>query len=253
MVPATLSGRVQLLRDSIRLTRWSFGWPLFALVVASLTHTIIKRDRALWLLLPAVSYYICFLNVVLYAYDRFLLGLCFLLVLILGCRLSEWTAGTGNRAKTVKVAAALAFAYAAVMAVSLDAMMIWDSRYAVRSWFRANVPHDALITLVGRPEYLPVLNGFGVHHMDADLIGDTTGFEFIVLNAKFMRRFGPGTDAYALYDRLRRGDGYSLVLREGPALAWLPLARDPAFQSGREDPYTNLTKVDPLIEVYRRH
>jgi hypothetical protein len=252
MVPATFGGRMQLLSDMVRLTRWSLGWPLFLLAVAALVHTIFKRDRALWLLLPALSYYISFLNVVLYAYDRFLLGFCFVLVVILGCRLSEWTSGRTTMARAMKIGAALACAYAAVMVVSLDAMMIRDSRYAVRNWFRANVPHDALITLVGRPEYLPVLNGFIVHHMAANRIEEMSAFEFVVVNARFIRRYGPGTDAYALYDRIRRGDGYSLVLRVGPTLGWLPLARDPSFQSELEDPYTNLTKVDPPIEVYRR-
>jgi hypothetical protein len=240
-----------LLRDVIGLMRWSFGWPLFLLVVASLVHTLLKRDRVTWLLLPMVSYYICFLNVVLYAYDRFLLGLCFLLAVILGCRLSEWTAGAGAAAKMVKVTGVVAFVYAVVMAVSLDAMMIWDSRYSVRRWFRANVPHDARVMLIGRPEYLPVLTGFGVYYMDASRITDTGGFQYIVVNARFMRRFRQGTGAATLYDQLRRGEDYALVLRERPALGWLPLARSAAFQSDREDPYTNITKVDPLIEVYR--
>ena len=82
-----------------------------------------------------------------------------------------------------------------------------------------------------------------------------TGFkdyQYVVVNVKYMGRFKEGEEAHALYQQMRRGDGYALVLREGPALPWAPLARDPVFQSQEEDPYTNLTKVDPQIEVYRR-
>ena len=253
MVPATVGGRLQLLSDIVRLIRWSFGWPLFALVVAALAVSIARRDRALWLLLPAFSYYLCFLNVVLYTYDRFLLGLCLILAVILGCRLSEWIVARGLTANVAIAVAVVGYLQAAMNAAAIDAMMIRDSRYAVQAWFQANVSHDALIALIGRREYLPVLDGFVADYMEPPRIGGARSNEYVVVNAKYMRRFGPGTETYALYEQMKRGDGYTLALRRGPSLPWLPLARDPVFQSQDEDPFTNLTKVDPQIEVYRKH
>jgi hypothetical protein len=252
MVPGTVGGRFQLLSDIFGLIRWSFGWPLFLLAGAALAATAVKRDKALWLLLPALSYYLLFLNVVLYAYDRFLLGLCLILAIIMGCRLSEWLARRDAPGRMAMAVAILGFVYAAVNAASLDAMMIGDSRYGVQRWFRANVPHDALIALIGRREYLPVLDGFVARYLEPPQLDGVRDNQFVIVNAKYMRRFGPGSDAYELHQQMRRGDGYSLVLRRGPSLPWLPLARDPVFQSQDEDPFTNLTKVDPQIEVYRR-
>lgn len=256
MVPATVGGRLQLSLNIVRLIRWSLGWPLFILAVAAIAATIVKRDRALWLLLPAVSYYLTFLNVVLYTYDRFLLGLCLLLAIILGCRLAEWIAGRGPLRVAAIGLAAVAFTQAALMAASLDAMMIKDSRYAVRRWVRANVARDAPMLLVGRREYLPVLDGHLVRYLEPEpgpLEGEANvDADYVVVNVKYMRRYGPGTWADAVYQKLRREEGYVLALREGPSLPWLPLARDPAFRSEQEDPYTNLSKVDPEIEIYRK-
>lgn len=254
MVPGTVGGRLQLSLDVVRLMRWSLGWPLFVLAAAAVAASIARRDRALWLLLPALSYYLSFLNVVLYAYDRFLLGLCFLIAIIMGCRLAEWVARRGAPAIAATALIAVAFGQALLTAASLDAMMIADSRYAAQQWVRANVARDASILLVGPRVYLPVLDGYVGRYVDPEILEKEKNFDYdyVVVNVKYMRRYGPETGTDAIYQRLRRGEGYALAFRRGPSLAWLPLARDPVFRSEREDPYTNLAKVDPEIEIYRK-
>lgn len=254
MVLATVGGRLQLSFDVLRLMRWSLGWPLFILAAAAIAASVAKRDRALWLLLPALSYYLSFLNVVLYAYDRFLLGICFLLAVIMGCRLAEWIGRRGVPGMAAIAVMVVGFGQALLAAASLDAMMITDSRYAAQRWVRANVARDASIVLIGPREYLPVLDGYVGSYVDTGILETMKNFEFdyVIVNVKYMRRYGPQTVTDAIYQRLRRGDGYSLVLRQLPSLAWLPLARDPVFRSEREDPYTNLSKIDPEIEIYRK-
>ena len=55
------------------------------------------------------------------------------------------------------------------------------------------------------------------------------------------------------YDRVRNGDTYSLVLQHRTSQIWPPLSMDPVFTGVAEDWFTNLDKVNPLIEVYRRN
>ena len=56
----------------------------------------------------------------------------------------------------------------------------------------------------------------------------------------------------AFYDRIRKGSEFSLVLRHRQAQLW-PLSRDPVFMDIAEDWFSNLDKVNPLIEVYERN
>ena len=54
---------------TIRLIRVSCGWPLFLTCVAGIVIACANpglRRRAIWLLIPAVSYYVFALNVILY-------------------------------------------------------------------------------------------------------------------------------------------------------------------------------------------
>ena len=83
----TLAGHLALLRTSLRLTEVSMGWPLFAIGVAGLVLAIAtpgQRRIAIWLLVPAVSYYLGFINVILYNYDRFMMPICFVLAMFGG-------------------------------------------------------------------------------------------------------------------------------------------------------------------------
>src|SRR5205807_2113918 len=93
---------------------------------------------------------------------------------------------------------------------------------------------------------------FIVKYTAPEEVADAGYYEYIVLNVKYMRRYGPGTPADAFYRTLSREEGYTRVLQLGPSLGWLPLARDPVFRSPREDPYSNLAKIDPEIEIYRK-
>ena len=60
------------------------------IVLALLTPR--HRRTAIWLALPAVSYYVGFVNVVLYNYDRFMLPVCLILALFGGLAVDRWLA-----------------------------------------------------------------------------------------------------------------------------------------------------------------
>ena len=83
----TLAGHLELLRATIHLIEISMGWPFFvagAIGLALAIATPRLRRMAIWLLVPVVSYYLGFINVILYNYDRFVLPMCFVLAIFGG-------------------------------------------------------------------------------------------------------------------------------------------------------------------------
>jgi hypothetical protein len=74
-----------------------------------------------------------------------------------------------------------------------------------------------------------------------------------VVNAAFSRREDPGSEPRLFYDALRSGAaGYDRVLRHRTHLWWSPLNWEPRFGGEIEDEFSNLTKINPTIEVFRR-
>ena len=93
------------------------GWPLFAAGVIGLSLAVAsprQRRMTVWLLVPAVSYYVGFIDVILYNYDRFVLPMCLVLAMFGGFAFDRvlsaggacaWRARGGRR--RVRVHAAL--------------------------------------------------------------------------------------------------------------------------------------------------
>ena len=154
----TLAGHLELLRLTIRLIEVSMGWPLFlagvtGLVIAAATPPL--RRMAIWLLVPAVSYYLGFINVILYNYDRFVLPMCFVLAIFGGLTFDRLLSLRG-RVRTWSLAAtAGAFAYTLLYAGTVDVLMIRDSRYDAERWMSAHVGRNELVGVSGLHEYLP--------------------------------------------------------------------------------------------------
>ena len=78
--PNTLAGHAGLLLSTIRHTAFVMGVPAFAAGLFGVLLAVRTRNgRLLPLLAPAVSYYLFFMSVALYCYDRFVLPLAILL------------------------------------------------------------------------------------------------------------------------------------------------------------------------------
>jgi hypothetical protein len=80
----------------------------------------------------------------------------------------------------------------------------------------------------------------------------STSIPYVVLNGTYAQRFDASSLEGALYERIRRGSEYSLLLEYRANRIW-PLSHDPVFRDSVEDQFTNLDKVNPLIEVYKRN
>jgi hypothetical protein len=75
---------------------------------------------------------------------------------------------------------------------------------------------------------------------------------YVIVNVAFGLRDDPTSPRRRFYDALSQGSTqYSLLFRERTTPAF-PLRLEDEFRRVTEDPFSNLTKINPLIEVYVR-
>src|SRR5262249_62352212 len=87
----TLAGRLAARRLTASLLKDSWGWPLTIVCVSGVLFALCVRRclPALALLLPVISYYAGFVNVILYNYDRFVLPMTLILSMFGGYALDR--------------------------------------------------------------------------------------------------------------------------------------------------------------------
>ncbi len=250
----TLSGHAGMLWSSLRYIRFSFGWPLFVLCALGLAVSFRDRNKhplLFWLLLPGLSYYIFFISVIRYNCVRFFLPLCFTLAFF-GGRLLAGFLAPGRRLPALRLAGVvLVFLYTGLYAASGNIQMVFDARYKVERVLERNVPHDAIVGLVGSRMYLPRLESFESTRRMKTLTRRTLQRlkpDFLLVNSDFAR-----INSEKIYGRLRQEKlGYRLVLRyrfESPWLLWD--FRD-IFRNDQKWIFTNLDKINPEVEIYER-
>jgi len=245
--PSSLVGQAGLLVSTIRHTAFVMGLPAFVAALGGLALAIRRRDRMLVLMVPAVSYYLFFMTIALYCYDRFVLPIAIVLAFFCADVL-----GRLAQAKRWGALAAV-LAYGLARAVSVDALLAHDSRYAAEDWLKQNAG-KALVGAIGPPEYLPRLDG-----LNARTVGPAVerlrkvAPDLVVTNADYADRADEGSDEQALYRGLEaRTLGYQR--------AWSHRYRSPHLMIRSEDladrpgqPLrSNLDKVNPEIHIYRR-
>lgn len=253
------AGRISLLRVTIGLIKESWGWPLFLISLAGLciaVRTPQTRRATTWLLLPLVSYYFGFINVVLYNYDRFMLPIVLVLALFAGVALDRWLEPTGRARKWRLAAAAGVLAYTLLYAATVDVVMIRDSRYRVEQWLIANVERDSLIGYVFPRQYYPRLEAFGSGEINSIEQIQEHRPAYYVLNADYARAEPPDSQIGRLIAGLQGGTlGYHLVFRfRQPApWGWLPDAHRDLVGDRSETLVTSaLRHINPTFEVFKR-
>jgi hypothetical protein len=253
MYPSTLAGYLQLLRDAVWQMGSAMSWPVFIIGIAGVVDAI--RSRALLvsrLLLFAASYFLTFIVVVMYHYDRFFIGVCVVFAIAAGAWLDRWTRA-GQPYRSVRLAVAgLAIAYGAARVVSLDVMMLRDSRYFVERWIIDRIGPDTRIAAEGVSLYLPRQVTLLWRRIPPEpaALGEQQP-TFVILNRAHSARGskGPSEFSSALADR---SSEYRRVLSYRTNLWFLPLQWEPRFNGRHEDQFSNVTKVNPTIDVYER-
>ena len=250
-----IRGQLRLLGDTLPLFRWMFGWAGLALIALGIWRVALRQPsrRHAWVLLPALSYYLTFIAVVGYHYDRYWLPVAIVAAVLAGVAL-DWLLRVGGRPPFAKLAAGCLMFLTLWRGLSADALMLNDSRYDAERWLRAHIPAGVSAVHVGMSNYLPRFQGLDVPEMPASIERTVaTRPQFVVVNLEFMRRYPPGR-AEAQWWQWFCGDGspYEVVYRQKQRPAWSALSYESRLYTGVEDRYTNLGKVNPDIAVFER-
>jgi hypothetical protein len=252
------AGRLALLAMTLRLVPLSWGWPMTIVCAAGVVVALLtpaRRRVAVWLLVPVASYYLGFINVLLYDYDRFLLPVFVVLAVFGGYALDRFTQRSSRRAWQ-QAAVAAVFAYTFLYSANVDALMLVDSRYAVERWLRAHVdPHD-MVGTTSIATYMPRTIGLdSIDVSDVETL-DTMRPRFVLLNPDYTLIEPADTPLGQVIALLRsEQDGYRLTFkaRASSPWRWLPGAHSD-LEGDRRDPQmvSFLRNINPTIEVYER-
>jgi hypothetical protein len=262
LVEPTLAGRVALLRLTADLNQRSWGWPLWIASWIGLVLAVKERQTrfmAISLALVMVSYYVGFIDVILYNFDRYLLPICVVQAIFGGValdRVLRWSPGVTRATRTWRMAlVAGVFAYTLLYGTTVDVLMHRDSRYAVEQWLRARAG-DQLVGTVFPTVVLPRLEAF-----QSEDIGTIDRLRqrlpaYFILNADYARAVPPDTPVGQLVAGLQQQTlGYRMVFRYRAASPWpwLP-AGHPDLVGPRLDVpvFSFLRSINPTIEVYAR-
>jgi hypothetical protein len=255
----TLAGRVALFRLSADLVRVSFGWPL---LVASLAGAVLAlltpayRRAVFWLAIPVVSYYLFFINIVLYNYDRFMLPVCLVMALFAGLAWDRWLSDERRGRSWRAAVAGVAFACSMLYAATVDLAMLRDSRYTVEQWLAAHVGPGDVVGYVFPPQYYPRLDRYNNNEVTSIGQLQQERPSFYVLNEDYGRAEPPDSGIGRLIAHLQNGNsGYKLVFRyrEPAPWPWLPGAPRDLVGERKERPITSvLRQINPWYEVFRK-
>lgn len=243
---AGLANQVAMLGQTARHVGFALGAPLAAASVLGVALAL--RDRSLrtpaaWVLLFGVSYYLFFIAPVLSTWLRYALPLAALLAPFAGLACSRlWCGGFFGRALV-----ATALAYSLGRAISTDALLLTDTRYAAERWLSENVSAGEIVGYLGPEYYLPRL-----HELEAKRLRPTLTVlerekpDFLVVNPEYGARFEPGSHEHELFSKLSSGRtayglAFSLAAREGNP-RWSLLDFDGLL--------ANMAKIAPPIEIY---
>jgi uncharacterized membrane protein len=104
-----------------------------------------KNPVLLSLLVFALSYYVFFINLILFNFARFNMPICIILSFFGGYFLSNTLAAGKPILGAVKLTIILIFLYSLLYASSIDIAMLKDSRYAAERWMKANIQPNDLV------------------------------------------------------------------------------------------------------------
>jgi len=259
MVDTTIPGRLALARIVIELNQRSWGWPLWTAAIAGLVFAVSQqstRRAAILLTVVVVSYYIGFINVVRYAFDRYLLPICVVETLFIGFALDLLLRVSDRSApRLARAAIGLALLYTGLYAGTVDVLMVRDGRYAAEQWLRSRHA-DRLVGIMFPATVLPRLRDFAVAELHSVNELRDAKPAFFLLNADYARAVPGNRPEAILASGLQHQTlGYRLAFRTHapPPWPWLPSPHPNLVGPRDEVPVLSvLTQVNPTIEIYER-
>ena len=247
-------GQFWLLIRTIEQTAWSMSVPGMVVACAGIVDAARRRTPEprppLMLLLPAISYYLTFIAVVGYVYDRFLLPVCAILAIFAGYWLDRIWRAAAPRWITASVVAL--FVYMTWRTASIDVLMAADRRYEAEAWMHANLPPGSVVGVLEWRQMLPDLGGFRVLTLPSPPDPrDRSRPDTLIVSGGYPKRY-PGRAEARWYDAAVRGErGYRVALRLDRPHPLAILARERPFRE-METQFTILPKVSPEVVILVR-
>ncbi|GAK54134.1 hypothetical protein U14_05412 [Candidatus Moduliflexus flocculans] len=255
--PRTLAGHLSMAWHSLDHLRFSFGWPAFLLCIAGIGVALLQKKKnylLLALLIPAISYDLFFLNVILHDFDRYFLGICVIFTLFGGkfaadilCLRSRWHVASMTLFGGIGL-------HSAWYAFSIDLLMVNDSRYYVERWIKKHLSPQASFVLADQPLFLPrywewnceqcvytsrMMSLKELAQRNPDYVAINTD-----LQTTMNRRF---------YNQLRQeSSSYAQILDYRSPTKYLLIDRDTFYKNGERVIVSNLDKINPRIEIFQR-
>lgn len=257
MFPATIAGQLELAGATLRSFVWAAGVPLsvsFITGCAVLIRSPVERRLLAWLV-PLVTYYVAFLGVILYVYDRFLIGALPIVALIggIGVRavLDADDLPRGLRRAVPGVLVGVAIAGAVAQNVAFRD----DPRGPAAAWLAQHVACGSTIGVTYSARYVPALDCYDVRSFIASETETIVRWpDYLVLSEQFAERLRSTPSGTKFLERLQSGAlGFARVFRaEARPPTWAPLYWEDRFLNGVEDPQTTLDKPLNAIEVWKQ-
>ena len=182
--------------------------------------------RARWvfavMLLSTLSYYVTFIAVAGYVYDRFLLPVTCILALCAAIGLRRWLDGTAG----VRIAGLVLLAWLVARGASVDLLLLRDSRLVAEEWLEGQVRRDQTVAAVNQYGYLPRIRQFRWTWIAPSIPATRAARpDFIVINREYVERLLGGTEerqwiewlesGAAPYEEAFRVQGHARVVSAG--------------------------------------
>jgi hypothetical protein len=255
MVAPTMSGQATLIAITIKVLVWAAGLPLVPPAIAGATLVVLAGNgrRLAAMAVPLAAYYLTFIVVILYVYDRFLIAWLPPLAVLGGIALAR--ASRERSWWLRRLVPGVVIGASALNVLAMNVVFTRDPRYAATTWLQLQVPCGSSIGVTYSTSYLPPLDCYDVQPLTAEVAETMTrGPEFFVFNEAYAERFRATPSGKRFFERLESGElGYTRAFRaESAAPRWAPLYREARFANGVEDVETTADKPLHAIEIWQR-
>lgn len=258
---------LELLLQTVRNLRFSFTFPVLLVCLSGIVMSCLKASRyglrkgdsnllRLSLLVPAISYYVFFISVILYCRTRFLLPICILMSFFGAYFISEFWLGRISKKLPTEVRilpmalVCILLTYMFAHAFSVNVIMINDSRYAAEREMDLNFDESSKVLAVSSIKYVPrpeyrKLDEFQISRKVSQEEIDSGHYDYILLTSAYnvLERFEPSSETYKVVEKLINGDTqYTLFFEKQSQPKWNLL--------NFEGVDSNMQKINPKISIY---
>jgi 4-amino-4-deoxy-L-arabinose transferase-like glycosyltransferase len=248
----SILGFINMSIHTIKQLNFILGWPILIICILGFIYALTRKKKysvTFWLLAPGISYYLSFIFTIGKDTLRHLMPIYILMSFFGALGLSSFLFSS-KKLKIIKYALViLLFVNSAVYSLSVDVMMVSDSRYYVEHWMQENVKKDESILFAGYINFLPRNKGFinaqYILHPSLDMIQEIDP-SYILINSNLLSSSQP-----YLYEKLvNENSGYKQILRYKSS-PWLNLL--PEHKINEENKIiTNLNLINPEIMILKK-